>query len=90
MTTRRIFTEFPDFPIMAAPELPDGWEDTSWHHDECPSYMANGLQVFLNIYDKFFCIITDPESYETVWMTNNWDECVKYVNEYNQIGDQNG
>jgi hypothetical protein len=52
--------------------------------------MANGLQVFLNIYDKFFCIITDPESYETVWMTNNWDECVKYVNEYNQIGDQNG
>lgn len=79
MTKQRIFTEFPDFPIMAAPELPDGWEDTSWHHDECPSYSNNGLQVFFNPDDKFFFLVCEIENGDCVWMTNDWQECVKYV-----------
>lgn len=30
-------TEFPDFPADAFPVLPDGWHDSSWHNDTCPS-----------------------------------------------------
>jgi len=81
MTDLRIFKEFPDFPIACAPELPDGWEDTSWHHDECPSYSAHGAQVFINLDDKFCFIICDAKDGETFYMTNDWKECVDYVNE---------
>jgi hypothetical protein len=81
MIDRRIFKEFPAFPIMAAPELPDGWEDTSWHHDECPSYSAHGIQVFINLDDKFCYIICDAKDGETYFMTNDWKECVDYVNQ---------
>ena len=30
-------TEFPEFPADAYPVLPDGWHDSSWHNDTCPS-----------------------------------------------------
>jgi hypothetical protein len=81
MTMRGIAKEFPDFPIAYAPELPDGWEDTSWHHDECPSYSAHDAQVFINLNDKFCFIICDAKDGETYYMTNDWKECVDYVNE---------
>jgi hypothetical protein len=31
-------TEFPDYPIADMPAIPDGFEDTSWHNDACPSF----------------------------------------------------
>ena len=81
MTQRRIFKEFPSFPIKYAPELPDGWEDTSWHHDESPSYMSGNVQVFIDLRDKFAYIICDANDGETYYMTNDWEECVDYVND---------
>lgn len=32
------YIEFPDYPANAMPALPDGWYDSSWHNDTCPSY----------------------------------------------------
>lgn len=81
MTLPRIFKEFPHFPIGYAPELPDGWEDTSWHNDECPSYSFGNIQVFISLDDKFAYIICDANDGETYYMTNDWKECVDYVNQ---------
>lgn len=78
----RIFKEFPNFPIMAVPELPDGWEDTSWHNDESPSYSHNGLQVFFPLDGEFRYIVLDIEDGETLLMTNDWNGCMAYVNGY--------
>jgi hypothetical protein len=74
-----ITTEFPDFPIASIPQLPADWIDSSWHNDENPSFMSNGLQIFLCPDDKFFFVICDAETGETVWMTNSVDECVDFV-----------
>jgi hypothetical protein len=82
MTMQGIAKEFPDFPIAYAPELPDGWVDTSWHHDESPSYSHNGLQVFIIADGEFRYVIMDVEDGETVLMTNNWKDCMVYVNSY--------
>jgi hypothetical protein len=79
MTQRRIFKEFPSFPMMAVPELPDGWEDTSWHNDELPSYSSNGLQVFISADDGIMYIICDITDGETYWTTRDWADCVKFV-----------
>lgn len=32
--------EFPHFPVEDMPDIPDTWEDISWHNDACPSFMA--------------------------------------------------
>jgi len=60
MTQRRIFKEFPDFPIMAVPELPDGWDDTSWHNDVCPSFERDVGDVTY----KIFCNYKDIDKRE--------------------------
>lgn len=40
--------EFPDMTDM--PALPEGFEDTSWHNDICPSYTSDklGLSIFID------------------------------------------
>ena len=82
MTMRGIAKEFPDFPIACAPELPDGWEDTSWHHDECPSYSAYGLQVFISSDDGVIYIICSAGDGETYWTTRDWKDCVDFVDDF--------
>ena len=75
-----ITTEFPNFPIASIPQLPADWIDSSYHHDENPSFMSNGLQIFLCSDDKFFFVICDANTGETAWMTNSVDDCVDFVN----------
>jgi hypothetical protein len=33
-------------------EIPSDWEDISWLGDECPSYKANGLQIWIDHPDE--------------------------------------
>lgn len=36
-------TEFPDFDPATMPAIPDGWVDTSWHNEPCPTFAPLGL-----------------------------------------------
>jgi hypothetical protein len=51
-------TEFPDYDQQLS--LPDGWIDTSWHNDICPSFEKD----FGNVTYKIFCDYKDPEKRE--------------------------
>lgn len=51
MTTFR--EEFPDFPAADMPQLPEGFIDTSWHNNTCPSFTSDelGLEVWVDYLD---------------------------------------
>jgi hypothetical protein len=45
-------TEFPDFDAATMPAIPEGWTDTSWHNDTCPSFnTGKGHIVFIDFAD---------------------------------------
>ena len=51
---RKFSQEFPDFPAADFPALPEGFTDSSWHNDVCPS-MKNetlGLFIFVDYADR--------------------------------------
>lgn len=50
--------EFPDFPAADLPELPEGFTDTSWHNDACPSFESEELKV------KVWTEYADPKNRE--------------------------
>lgn len=37
--------EFPDFDISGMPEIPEGFEDQSWHNDACPHFANVSLGI---------------------------------------------
>ena len=46
--------EFPDFPAADFPAaIPDGFVDSSWHNDACPSLASDelNLQIFIDYTD---------------------------------------
>lgn len=49
----RLQREFPDFDVATLPEIPAGFEDVSWHNDNCPSFYneADGLILFVDYAD---------------------------------------
>jgi hypothetical protein len=48
--------EFPDYDLATLPEIPADWEESSWHNDACPSFMARGdlLHIFVDYADPEF------------------------------------
>lgn len=50
--------EFPDFDTEL--NLPEGWIDTSWHNDICPSFEKQ----FGAVTYKIFCDYTNPDRRE--------------------------
>jgi hypothetical protein len=46
-------TEFPDFPAADMPAMPEGFEDSSWGNDACPSISSEklGLLVYVDYVD---------------------------------------
>lgn len=46
------YREFPDFPVADMPALPEGWIDTSYHNDACPSYTSpDGVVIWIDYAD---------------------------------------
>jgi hypothetical protein len=37
--------EFPEYDPATMPALPEGWLDTSWRNDACPSYQNEALRL---------------------------------------------
>ena len=52
--TQKFAAEFPDYPVAAFPVMPDGFEDSSWRNDACPSITneAARLHVFVDYPDE--------------------------------------
>ncbi len=40
-------SEFPDFPASDMPVMPEGFADSSWHNDSCPSFTNSALQLII-------------------------------------------
>jgi hypothetical protein len=82
-------SEFPDYPLSDLPAMPEGFADSSWHNDTCPSYLdeAFGLQVFVDYADltkreydggvRFFVI--RAEDSDAIFMSDNWAEVLNFV-----------
>lgn len=99
MTVARTWqTEFPDFPVDTFPALPDGWADTSWHNDACPSaeVAAKHVKVWIDYLDpsmrefdgelRFTVERLDEDrehrSEDPWFQTDNWEEVLAYVDAY--------
>lgn len=40
-------SEFPNFPRLEMPKIPDGFEDVSWRNDACPNFVNDDLGLIL-------------------------------------------
>lgn len=45
--TERFLYEFRDYPADEFPEIPENFEDTSWHNDICPSIASDKLEMLI-------------------------------------------
>jgi hypothetical protein len=83
ITETKTHAEFSDYPLADLPPIPDGFADSSWHNDTCPSYIneAIGVQVFIDYVDvskrelpegKRFTV-SDADTYETLLQTDDWN-----------------
>ena len=82
-------SEFPDYPLSDLPAMPEGFADSSWHNDTCPSYLdeAFGLQVFMDYVDATkreydgglrFSVIRIDDS-NAVFGSDSWAEVLNFV-----------
>ena len=61
-------TEFADFPAADMPAIPQGWIDSSWHNDTCPSFQ--------------FLVGTEADSnyqFARVWIAESDPELREYL-----------
>lgn len=46
--------EFPEFDPQTMPEIPEGWEDISWHNDVAPSFqVGNPEGIWFRVWVDF-------------------------------------
>jgi len=80
-------TEFPDFPPYFYPELPEGFEDSSWHNDECPSMLNEKMQLCIFIADEaplYVVRALDAEGQLTddeLLQTDKWEQVLAFINQ---------
>lgn len=46
---QQIVREFPDYSVADLPSIPEGFEDSSWHNDACPSFTNDALALILYV-----------------------------------------
>lgn len=85
-------TEFPDFDAM--PDIPENWNDISWHNDSCPSFECGKVRIFVD-YEKpesrevatpfRYGVTTDDNDGNGVSLldSDDWTEVLTFVNETN-------
>jgi hypothetical protein len=82
--------EFADFPAADFPPLPDGFVDTSWHNNVCPSMTnaALGLEIFCDYTDtskreapggKRFSVIHESDVGRSLLDTDDWNEVLVLI-----------
>lgn len=87
--------EFPDFPAAEMPAMPDGFDDSSWKNDACPSIKNEtlGLLVFVDYVDaslrehpetpRFVVLKLDAEGCledcESLLVTDDWSAVLALI-----------
>jgi hypothetical protein len=84
--------EFSDYPLADLPAMPEGFLDSSWHNDTCPSYTndALGLRIFIDYKDpalsesalgKRFNVMRElaDGSSEYIFESDNWDNVLEFI-----------
>ncbi len=79
---------------LADLEKPEGWNNSSWHNDACPSWSVNGWQIFIDHPEpdrrelgpdiKRFSVVLESEYGEgepSVLETDAWTEVLTFVAE---------
>lgn len=91
---RTLTSEFPDFgPLNLT--LPEGFEDTSWHNDICPSFsreLADGSKVVIFVdYEDLekrelsdenrfnVYVINEDDTYKGTLATDVWSKVLEFV-----------
>lgn len=88
-------TEFPSFKLGDGIEIPEHWNDTSWHNDACPSWQNGDRKLFIE-FEKFedrdsgselrFYVVEycgrDPrdDEWEDLCHTDDWAEVLRVMN----------
>ena len=86
-------TAFPEYPAADMPEIPAGFEDTSWNNDTCPSYSNSHFQIWIDYIDPErrewqgeyprFNVQPMKDGIEITGdgglMTDSWDEVLNYL-----------
>lgn len=67
--------EFPDFPAIDMPAIPEGFADSSWHNDSCPSLISEelGLRIWIDYVQVELREHAD-DGYRFVLMPDNNDD----------------
>lgn len=76
---------FPDFDLSTLPPIPSDWRDVSWRHDLCPSWLIDGLQIYVAHADptardgaeRFH--ILDGDTGDALLSTDAWADVLNYV-----------
>lgn len=81
--------EFPDFVLDV--QLPEGFEDTSWHNNICPSFKRGDVEIFVDYADTALRELPDSprfsvqrfdakaDAYEDVIQTDDWQTVLDTV-----------
>jgi hypothetical protein len=89
MTYREAFPDYPeaDFPV----ELPEGFSDTSWKNDSCPSMESNSLllRVWIDYADvsqrehqngfRYIILDSEDEDANPILETDSWSEVLERI-----------
>lgn len=88
-------TEFPDFTDM--PKIPEGYTDTSWHNDVCPTFTSDKDQLMIwvdyadrtqresALADHRFRIERQIDGIETsgpFLETDNWSDVLSFIEQH--------
>lgn len=86
---RNLMDAFPDFSLGTLPAIPEGWEDTSWKNDACPSFGVANLRIFIDYADpkqrelgpdtNRFLIC--GEDGDLILATDDWNEVLQRIGE---------
>ena len=80
--------EFPDFGPLGV-SIPEGFTDTSWHNDACPSFTSEAFKIWVDYANpdnreipqstRFTLCRVDAEGeyVSTVLASDNWADIVK-------------
>lgn len=80
--------EFPDFPVADWPTvIPDGFEDSSWHNDSCPSLhdATREITIMIDYADADVREHPDTTRYGATqgengeFYTNDWNEMLQFI-----------
>jgi len=78
---------FPEYDTATLPAIPEGWVDTSWRHDVCPSWQYGAFHIFINNAnpneretggERFS--VCNIETGDCFLSSDNWDDVINYVN----------